>query len=147
MSSAVNSTLLIFVIAALARERADLEFVALDRDEIEIVQVNGVARVGDDRAHVAGKKIFILPHAENERTAAPRADDEIGNIRVNERDAVSADDLLQRGAERFHQQRFVPARIGHADRGVVVNFPDQMREHFGVGLGVKWCSPSRTSAP
>ena len=68
------------VVAALAGERADLEFVALDRDEIEVVQVNRVARVGDDRAHIAGEKIFVLADAEDERAAAPRADDEIGNI-------------------------------------------------------------------
>ena len=122
-------------VAALAGERADLEFVALDRDEIEIIQVNGVAGVGDDRAHVTGEKIFVLPDAEHERAAAPRADDEIGNVGVDQRDAVGADDLLQRSAQRFHEQRFMPARIGHARRGVVVNFADQMGEHFGVGFG------------
>ena len=61
-------------------------------------------------------------------------DDEIGNIRVHQRDAVGADDLLQGGAQRFHEQGLVPARIDHADRGVVINFSHQMREHFGIGL-------------
>ena len=81
MSSSVNSTLLICSVAAFAGQRADLEFVALDRDEVEVVQVNRVAGVGDDRAHVAGEKIFVLADSEDERAAAPRADDEIGNIR------------------------------------------------------------------
>ena len=122
-------------VAALAGQRADLEFVALDRDEVEVVQINRVAGVGDDRADVAREKIFILPDAEHERAAAPRADDEIGNIRVDQRDAVGADDLLQRRAQRFDEQGLVPPWIDHADRGVVVNFADQMRQHFGVGLG------------
>ena len=67
-----------------------------DRDDIEIVKVNCVAGVSDDRAHVAGEKIFILADAEHERAAAPRADDEIWDVGMNQRDAVGADDLLER---------------------------------------------------
>ena len=98
------------VIARFAGERADLEFVALDRDEIEVVQVNGVARVGDDRADIAGEKIFVLADAEDERAAAPGADDEIGNVAVDERDAVGADDLLQRRANGVDEQSFLVER-------------------------------------
>ena len=103
------------MVAPLAGQRTDLEFVALDRDQVEVVQVNRVAGVGDDRAHVAREKIFILPDAEHERAATPRADDEIGNIGMHDRDAVSADDLLQGRPERFDKEGFVPSRIGHAD--------------------------------
>ncbi len=122
-------------IAAFAGQRTDLEFVALDRDEVEVVQVNRVAGVGDDRAHIARQKIFVLPDSEDERAATPRADDEIGNIRMDQRDAVGADDLLQRRAQCFHEQGLVPPRIDHADGRVVVNFPDQMGQHFGVRFG------------
>src|SRR5438874_12158473 len=65
------------VITALARDGADLEFVALDCHDIEVVEVNRIAGIGDDRADVACEKIFILPDAEDERTAAPGADDKI----------------------------------------------------------------------
>src|SRR4029077_13568536 len=83
-------------IAALAGQRTDLEFVALDRDEVEVAQINRITGVGDDRAHIARQKIFVLPDAEDERTTAPRPDNEIGNIRVDQCDAVGADYLLQR---------------------------------------------------
>ena len=87
------------VMAAFAGERADLEFLPLDRDDIEVVQVNRVARVGDDRADVAGEEVFLFADAEHERAAASRADDEIRDVLVHERDAVGADDLLQRGTD------------------------------------------------
>ena len=74
MSSAVNSTLLTWMLAAVACERADLELVSPDRDDIEVVQINGIAGVGDDRAHVAGQEIFVLADAEHERASASRAD-------------------------------------------------------------------------
>ena len=69
------------VLAGFAIERADVEIVAVDRDEIEVIQVNNVARVSDNRAHVAGEKIFVFADAENERAAAPRADDKIRECR------------------------------------------------------------------
>ena len=122
-------------VATFAGQRTDLEFIALDRDEVEIVQVNRVAGVGDDRAHIAGQKIFVLADSEDEWAATPRADDEIGNIRMDQRDAVCADGLLQSRAQCFHQQGLVPPRIDHADRRVVVDFPDQMGQHLGVRFG------------
>ena len=82
-----------FVTARFARERADLEFVALDRGDVEVVQVNRVAGVGDDGADVAGEEVFVFAHAEHERAAAARADDEVRDVAMNERDAVGADDL------------------------------------------------------
>ena len=130
----------------LAGERADLEFVALDRDDIEVVQINRVAGVGDDRAHIAGEKIFVLAHAEHERAAAPRADDEIRNVAMNQRDAVGADDLLQRGAHGVDQKRLVPCADRSRRRRVVVNVADQMREDFGVGFGSEMCGRLRGSA-
>ena len=119
-------------ITALAGQRTDLEFVALDRDEVEVAQINRITGVGDDRADIARQKILILPDAEDERTTAPRADNEIRNIRVDQRDAVGADYLLQRRAQCFHEQRLVAPRIDHANGRVVVNFPDQVSQHFGV---------------
>ena len=81
------------IVARFAGDRTDLELIALDGDDVEIVQVNGVARVGDDRAHVAGQKIFVLADAEDEWAAATSADDEIWDIAMDECDSVGADDL------------------------------------------------------
>ncbi len=101
-------------VPGLAGDRTDFELAALDGHHVEIVQVNGVARVGDDCAHVAGQKIFVFAHAEHERTATARADDKIRNVGVNQRDSVSADHLLQRRSHGVDQARFLLIDI---DRG------------------------------
>src|SRR5437763_12343767 len=93
------------VIAGLARDRADFEFIARDRDDIEIVKINGVASVSDDRAYVAGEKILILTDAEHEGRTAARTNHELFDVGVNERDAVRADHLLEGGASGVDQAR------------------------------------------
>ena len=125
-----------FVVSAFARHRADLEPVSLHRDDIEVVQVNGVARVGDDRAHIAREEILLLAHAEDERTAAPRADDEIRDVAMDERDAVSADHLLQRRPHGRHQATLrIDRRRAAIAAGGIKKLANQMRQHFGVRLG------------
>src|SRR5438034_11311164 len=94
------------IIAGLARDRADLEFIARDRDNIEIVKVNCVASVSDDRAYVAGKKILILTDAEHEGRTAARTNHELFDVGVNERDAVGADHLFKRGTRGIDQASF-----------------------------------------
>ena len=96
------------------------------------MQINGVARVGDDGAHVAGEEILALADAEHQRAAAPRADDESGRSWWIDGDAVGADDLLQGAAQRLDEARlrgFAPLRV--------VIFADQMRQHLGVGLRIE----------
>jgi len=82
------------VIAGLARDRTDFELIARDRDDIEVVKINRVAGVSDDRAHVAGEKVFVFANAEHKGRTATRANHEFLDIGMNERDAVSADHLL-----------------------------------------------------
>ena len=120
------------VIARLARQRADLELVAFDCHHVEVVQVNRVARIGDDRAHIAGQKIFVFANSENERAAASRANDEIGDVSVNNRDAVGADDLFQGRAHGIDQ-----TRLGIFPVQLLVNAPDEVSKHLGVGLRVE----------
>src|SRR4029077_15944068 len=91
------------IIAGLARSRTELEFVARDRDNIEIVKINCVAGMSDDRAHVAGEKILILAHAEHQRRTATRTNHELFDVGMNERDPVGADYLLQRGTRGIDQ--------------------------------------------
>src|SRR2546430_2103254 len=93
------------VLADRAVDRADLKVFPVERNKIEIVQVNNIPGVSDDRTHVAGQKIFLLTDAENERTATPRSDNKIGNVCMDDRDAVGANDLLQRGARGIDQSR------------------------------------------
>src|SRR6266550_8629228 len=91
------------IIAGLARDGADLEFIARDRDNIEIVKVNCVASVSHDRAYVAGEKILILTDAEHEGRTAARTNHELFDVGVNEHDAVGADYLLKRSTRGVDQ--------------------------------------------
>ena len=102
------------MIAALAGQRDDLKFVSLHRNHVKVIQVNGIAGVSDDRAHVTGQKIFFFANAKHERTAAASADHEIRDIRVNQGDAVCADDLLKRGANGAEEPRFFPGSVHRA---------------------------------
>ena len=71
------------MIATFSGQRADLEFVSLYRDNIEVIQVNGVARVSDNRAHITCQKILFLANAEDERAAATSADHEVRHVRMD----------------------------------------------------------------
>src|SRR5438067_6435658 len=85
------------VIAGLARDRTDFEFIARDRDDIEIVEINSVASVSDDCAYVAGEKILILTDAEDQRRTTPRTNHELFDVGMNERDAIGTNYLFKRG--------------------------------------------------
>ena len=70
--------------------------------------------MGDDRAHIAGQKILVLANTEHERTATARADDEIGDIAMNQSDAVGADDLLKGGPHGVNEARFFESLAGRS---------------------------------
>ena len=103
-----------------------------DRDDIEIIQVNGVAGVGDNRADIAGQEIFFFANTEHEGAAAARSDDEIGDIRMHESDAVGPDNLLQGGPRRVNETRFGVVAVE-----LVVNVADEMGQDLGVRLGIE----------
>src|SRR5438874_11154011 len=93
------------IIAGLARDRADFEFIARDRDDIEIVKINGVSSLSDDCAHVASEKILILADAEDQRRTAARGNHELFNVGMNGRDASGTNHLLKRGTCGIDQAR------------------------------------------
>ncbi len=113
-------------------EGGDLELLAVDARDVEVVQVHGFPRVGDDRPGVAREKIFPPAHAQDERAAATRADNDARDLLVDEDDAVRADDLFQRRAQGRDE-----ARLGRFTAGVVVVLADEMGEHLGIGLRLK----------
>src|SRR5260370_452898 len=90
--------------------------------------------MSDDRADIAGEEIFILANPENERTATTGADDKIRDIGMNNRDSVSADDLLQGRAHGVDE-----ARLGIFPIELPVNTADEMSENFRVCVGLKIC--------
>src|SRR5205807_9958077 len=94
------------ITAGVASDRADLEGVPRNGDDIKIVQINGITGVSHDCANVAGEKILIFAHTENEGRTATGPQQKIFDIGVNERDAIGADHLLQGRAGRIHQPGF-----------------------------------------
>ena len=117
------------ITAGFASDRADLEGVPRDGDNIKIVQVNGVAGVGHDCTDVTGEKILVFANAENERRATTGSDQEIFDVGVNERDAVGADHLFQGRAGCVHQPCF-----GILAVQLLINAANQMREHLGISV-------------
>ncbi len=116
MSSALNSTLLTsWFTPAPARELMS-NLSRLEGNDVEIVQVNGVARVRHNRADIAGEKIFVFSNTEHERTAAASADDKMRNIGMHQRDTVSADDLLERVAGGLDKARLRIGAVRAADK-------------------------------
>src|ERR1041385_272376 len=91
-----------------AGQRADLEFIRPCCDHIEVIQVNRVARVSDDRAYVAGQEIFAAADAKHKRTSTSCADHEIRHVSVNQSDAIRADHLPERRANSFKQPGSFP---------------------------------------
>ena len=82
--------------------RAQIQNVeALGRDggHVVIVEINDLFRVRDDGIGVAGQKILARADADDERRTAPRADDGVGLVGANHRQAVGADDFAQRVAD------------------------------------------------
>ncbi len=117
------------------RRRLDgghLEIIAGERDDLEVIQVHDAARVGDNRADVAGEKVFVAADAEEQGTAAARADNLVGMIRMKDGDTVGADDVLERAAHGFRERGTVAAGMLGVDLFVMV--ADEMRENFRVRL-------------
>ena len=113
------------------RKRGNIEAIRPEGDDFVIVEIDRLARVRDDGANVAGKEMLAFPNAEHERAPAPRADKHAGNIRMNDGDAVGADDLPQR----------FPHGLDERGLGLLVapfeGCTYQVGEHLGVRLGLK----------
>ncbi len=88
--------------------------------------------MGHHGAHITGEEVFAFPEAEHERTAAPGADDHVGQLAVQHDNAIGADHLFERRPERLDEPP-----LGVLTGGVVVMFADQMGKHLGIGLGLE----------
>ena len=107
----------------------DLEIVGTKQDNLEIFEINDVARVVDQRQRVAGQKVLALADAEDERTAAPRADEQVRHIAMHHRDPVSPVHLAQGHPHRLDQM--ISRGLAELDG----ELPDKVRQHLGVRLG------------
>src|SRR5438132_13319545 len=95
-------------------KRTDLELVRPRSHQIEVVQINCVPCVSDNRADVTGQKIFAVADAKHQRTSAARADHEIRHIRMNQRDAICAYDLPKRRSNSLKQPPPFPGSSNRA---------------------------------
>ena len=108
-----------------------MEIVGPQQDNLEVFEIHDVARVVDQGQRVAGQKVLALADAENKRTAAPRADEEVGHIAMHHRDPVSPVHLAQ------GQSHGLDEMIGRGFAELDGELPDEMRQHLGVRLGVE----------
>ncbi len=109
----------------------NIEAISPERDDFVIVEVDGFSRVRDDGANVASKEVLAFSNAKHKRAPAPSADKHTGNIRMNNGDAVGADNLPQRFTHRLDERGL----------GLLVapfeGCTYQVGEHLGVRLGLK----------
>src|SRR5206468_2359829 len=56
----------------------DLEVVASNGNNLEVVQIDDPSRVGDDRTHITGEEILVVADSNEQRAPPPGADYDIG---------------------------------------------------------------------
>ncbi len=100
-----------------------VEAVGLQDGQLAVLQVDDLAGVPDQRGHVGGGEHLLLADAQHDRAAQPGHHDLAGAVRVDDGDAVRADDALQRPPDGVLQ------RVGLLDGAA-----DQVGEDLGVGL-------------
>ena len=89
--------------------------------------------MGHQGRSVAGQEILAFPHANDERRAAPGADQHAGVIGADHGDAVGANHLRQSVQDRLRERMHAG---GHRpEPGIMVT--DQVGQHFGVGRGLE----------
>ncbi len=114
-------------------EIQDVKPLARDGGHVVVVQKNHLARVRHNGVGIAGQKIFPIANADDQRRTTPRTHHHFRLFGADHRDAVRADDFAERVAhglgERI-QLRLLPAAFR-------VMLPDQVREHFRIGAGMK----------
>ncbi len=125
------------VFGAVSGERNDFKFVGTGCDNIEVVEINRVAGVGDNGAHITGEKILSVADAEHQRASPSRANDEVGNVGVNQRNAIGPDYLPKRRPHGRQEPRFSFRHFCGAGARVGVKFADEVRQHFGIRFGAK----------
>ena len=113
----------VFAVGA-AVERRGFEAVGAHHGDLAVVEMHDALRVAHQRGRIGGDEHFAIADAEHDRAAVARDDDRFGALRVEHREAVGAGHEAQRCAHRVFE-------LVRGHRG------DQMREHFGVGLGLE----------
>ena len=127
-----------FQLADLALSRigpqiGDRELFGCQGRHVVIVQIYHLAGMRRDGVGITRQKIFSLAHPDNQRRAAPSADQHVRIVGADDRNAISANDFAQRVHHRLGE-RMRLAILSHDFRVVLA---DQMSQHFGVGGGAE----------
>ena len=105
-------------------EVADIDGIGADNGDVVVVQIDHALGVGDDGGSVGRDDGFSLADADNDGAAAAGGDDLVRLAGGQHGDAEGALDLVERVADGLEEV-------------ALVAIPYQMREDFGVGLGVE----------
>ena len=103
-------------------ERVDGHALGRYACDVPVLEVDDLARVGDDRGDIARDDGLVLPDADAERGALAGDDHLARMLRGNGGDAVGALDLFQGLGDGGEEVALVEGR-------------DEVREDLGVGLG------------
>ena len=103
-------------------------------DDLAVLQVLDLARLGEERGHRRGDELLALAAADDQRALLARADEHVGLVQAHRHERVVA---LEFGIGSTH-------RLGEV---VVVVRGDQVRDHLGVGLGGEHAAGGRSGAP
>ncbi len=98
-----------------------------DGGEIAVAEKEKVARVKEDRGHIAGDEVFVVTESDHRGRTIASGDDLVGLVGRDHGDGEHAGQLLHRLAYRFFQRLTIFARAE-----ILL---DQMSDDFGVGLG------------
>ena len=115
----------------LAFEVGELHAGRRDDGEVAVGEEEQVARVIENRRHVAGDEVFVLAQADDRRRPVARGNNLVGLVGRDDRDREHAGQQLHRLANRFFQRNLVPVAVGAE---VLL---DQVGDDFGVGLGAE----------
>ena len=120
-------------------EVAHAEILRRERHQIIVLEIDDLAGVRGDGRGVAGEEVFALANADDERRAAPRADDDAGKIHADHAEAVGSDDFGQGTRDGLGEG--MGRTIGRRRRinllQLLVVFTDEMRQHLRVRVGIK----------
>ena len=72
----------------------NIELPLLDGHHVIVVQIDHIARMGDDRADVTDNEILSLAYAQDQRTSPPCAQNDIRYLRVKQRQPIGPHHLL-----------------------------------------------------
>ena len=117
------------------RRVGDLDTVGLDRDDLAVVGELHAPGLGEERRQVRGEEVLTVAEPDDHRRLMTHADEMVRVVVVDDDDREVTFELRVGGAHR-------------RDEVALVGVLEQVRDHFGVGLGAERvpCLPAVTHA-